>query len=264
MKRLLCLLLSLIACLCLWVSPAIAQDLLPEVAAGLEAQVLELSFDDLPAFESNGFMLGYRDAVFQAEGQAGLERFDAANEAAEFPIPLYDPAREWLAGQFPSEVIKLGDLMYTGAGIEQLTMDSIGALTGIDVENFQLADVPFLRDLTLNDLIGNVPFLGDYALVDLPNLAQQLGATDLNQTLAQLVNSSPIGQLAVAGEALGALQVADLPNLGTTKLGALPDIGDEVVANVPGLSVLSFGDFPGMEMVGGLIPLAKQDIILWR
>ena len=260
MKRSLCLLLSLIACLCVWVSPAIAQDLLPEVAEGLEAQVLELSFDDLPAFESNGFMLGYRDAVFQAEGQAGLERFDAANEAAGFPIPLYDPAREWLAGQFPSEVIKLGDLLYTGAGIEQLTMDSIGALTGIDIENFQIADVPFLRDLTLNDLVGNVPFLGDYALVDLPNLAQQLGATDLNQTLAQLVNSSSIGQLAVAGEALGALQMADLPNLGATKLGALPDIGDQVVANVPGLSVLSFGDFPGMAMVGGLIPLAKQDI----
>ena len=124
MKRLLCLLLSLIACLCLWVSPAIAQDFLPEVAAGLEVQVLKLSFDDLPAFESNGFMLSYRDAVFQAEGQVGLERFDAANEAAGFPIPLYDPAREWLAGQFPSEVIKLGDLLYTGAGVEQLTMDS--------------------------------------------------------------------------------------------------------------------------------------------
>ena len=109
-------------------------------------------------------------------------------------------------------------------------------------------------------MVGNVPFLGDYALVDLPNLAQQLGATDLNQTLAQLVNSSSIGQLAVAGEALGALQMADLPNLGATKLGALPDIGDQVVANVPGLSVLSFGDFPGMAMIGGLIPLAKQDI----
>ena len=48
-------------------------------------------------------------------------------QAAQDSLP-YDPAREWLAGQFPSEVIKLGDLMYTGAGIEQLTMDAIGAL----------------------------------------------------------------------------------------------------------------------------------------
>ncbi|NJM99414.1 MAG: hypothetical protein HC800_21775 [Phormidesmis sp. RL_2_1] len=258
MKRFLCLLLSLIACLCVWVSPAVAQEMLPEVADGLEAQVLGLSFDDLPAFESDGFVLGYRDAVFQVEGQQGVYSFDANSEQYEF---FYDPAREWIAGQFPSEVIKLGDLMYTGAGIEQLTMDSIGALTGIDIENFQLADVPFLSDLTLNDLIGNVPFLGDYSLMDLPGLAQQVGAIDLDETLGQFVlENSPIGQIPVVGEVLGTLQVADLPNLGVTKLGDLPHIGDDVVANVPGLSILSFGDFPGMGMISGLIPLAKQDI----
>ena len=258
MKSLLCLLLSFIACLCLWVSPAIAQEMLPEVAEGLEAQVLALSFDDLPAFEHGGFVLGYRDAVFQVEGQQGVYNFDASSEQYE---SFYDPAREWIAGQFPSEVIKLGDLMYTGAGIEQLTMDGIGALTGINVENFQLAEVPFLRDLTLNDLIGNVPFLGDYSLMDLPDLAQQIGAIDLDETLGQFVlENSPIGQLPVVGDVLGSLQVAALPNLGVTKLGDLPKIGDDVVANVPGLSVLSFGDFPGMKMAGGLIPLAKQDI----
>ena len=258
MKRLLCLLLSFIACLCVWVSPAIAQDISPEVADSLEAQILNLSFDDLPAFEQDGFVLGYRDAIFQAEGQTGVDNFDAIAEQYEIP---YDPAREWLAGQFPSEVIKIGDLMNTGMGIEQLTMDSIGELTGIDIENFQLADVPFLQNLTLNDLVGKVPFLGDYALVDMPNLAQQLGAANLDETLGQFVlENSAVGELPVVGEAIGALQVADLPNLGATKLGELPKIGDDVVANVPGLSVMSLGSFPGMSMVGGLIPLAKQDI----
>ncbi|CAN5846046.1 hypothetical protein BH23CYA1_BH23CYA1_09610 [soil metagenome] len=258
MKRLLCLLLSFIACLCVWVSPAVAQEISPAVAEGLEAQVLGLSFDDLPAFEQGGFMLGYRDAIFQAEGQAGVDRFD--QQAAQFELP-YDPAREWVAGQFPSEVIKVGDLMGTGAGIEQLTMDSIGQLTGIDIENFQLADVRFLQNVTLSDLVGKVPFLGDYSLADLPNLAQQIGAVNLDETLGQLVlENSPIGQLPVVGDVLGTLQVADLPNLGAAKLGDLPDIGDDVIANVPGLSVLQFGSFPGMGMVGGLIPLAKQDI----
>ena len=257
MKRLLCLLLSLIACLCVWVSPA-AAEISPEVAEGLEAQVLGLSFDDLPAFEQGGFVLGYRDAIFQAEGQAGVDNFDANSEQYEIP---YDPAREWVAGQFPSEVIKVGDLMGTGAGIEQLTMDSIGQLTGIDIENFQLADIPFLQNVTLSDLVGKVPFLGDYSLSDLPNLAQQLGVGDLDETLGQLVmKNSPIGQLPVVGDVLGTLQVSDLPNLGAAKLGDLPDIGDDVVANVPGLSVLQFGSFPGMGLVGGLIPLAKQDI----
>ena len=252
MKRLLYLLLSFIACLCVWVSPAVAQEISPEVAAGLEAQVLGLSFDDLPAFEQGGFMLGYRDAIFQTEGQVGVDNFDANSEQYEIP---YDPAREWIAGQFPSEVIKLGDLMGTGAGIEQLTMDGIGQLTGIDIENFQLADVPFLQNVTLSDLVGKVPFLGDYTLADLPNLAQQIGAADLDKTLGQLVlENSPVGQLPVVGDVLGTLQVADLPNLGAAKLGDLPDIGDDVVANVPGLSILPFGSFPGMGLVGGLIP----------
>ena len=258
MKRLLCLLLSLIACLCVWVSPAVAQEISPEVTDGLEAQILGLSFDDLPAFESDGFMLGYRDTIFQVEGQTGVDRYD---EATAGYMPAYDPAREWIAGQFPSEVIKLGDLMYTGAGIEQLTMDTIGALTGIDIENFQLADVPFLRDFTLSDLVGDVPFLGDYALVDLPDLAEQIGGGGSEEMLSQyLANHPDIAQMTVAGSVLGALQVSDVPNLGATHLGEMPEVGDDMVANVPGLSVLSFEDFPGMKMAGGLIPLAKQDI----
>lgn len=258
MRRLLCLLLSFIASLCLWVSPTLAQNVSAEVAEGLEAQVLGLSFDDLPAFEQGGFVLGYRDAIFQVEGQAGVDNFDALAEQYEIP---YDPAREWIAGQFPSEVIKLGDIMNTGAGIEQLTMDTIGELTGIDIENFQLADVPFLQNVTLSDLVGKVPFLGDYSLAELPNLAQQIGAAGLDKTLGQFVlENSAVGQLPVVSETLGALQVADLPNLSAAKLGDLPNIGDEVVANVPGLSVLQFGSFPGLSMVGGLIPLAKQDI----
>ena len=217
MRRILCLLLSFIACLCLWTSPALAQEVLPEVADSLEAEVLRLSFDDLPAFESNGFMLGYRDTIFQAEGQEGVDNYDQQMEGYQ---PPYDPAREWLAGQFPSEVIKVGDLMYSGAGIEQLTMDSIGQLTGIDIENFQLADVPFLRDLTLNDLMGDVPFLGDFALSDMPTLAEQIGGTGSEQMLSEYLSSNPeMGQMTVGDSALGSVQVSDVPNLSSTHLG---------------------------------------------
>lgn len=258
MKRLLYFLLLFFACMTLWGSPAIAQGVPTEIADSLEAQVSQLSFSDLPAFESDGFMLGYRESIFQVEGQAGLERYDRALEGL---IPLYDPAREWVAGQFPDEVIKLGDLMFTGAGIEQLTLDSIGQMTGIDIENFQLGDVPFLSDFTLSDLVGDVPFLGDYSLVNLPNLAEQLGAVGLDEMLSQyLFNHPDIGQLPVAGELLSSLQVADIPNLGATHLGEMPEIGDDVIANVPGLSVLQFGQYPGLEMVGNLVPIAKQDI----
>ena len=258
MKRLLCLFLSFIACLCIWVSPATAQDISPEVAESLEAQVLGLSFDDLPAFEQNGFMLGYRDSIFQVEGQAGVDQYDQQTEGYQQP---YDPAREWIAGQFPSEIIKVGDLMYSGAGIEQLTMDTIGQLTGIDIENFQLADVPFLRDLTLNDLVGDVPFLGDYALVDMPNLAEQIGGATSDQMLSEYLSSNPkIGQMTVGDTSLGSVQVSDVPNLGSTHLGEMPEVGDDSIANVPGLSVMQFGQYPGLEMVGGLIPIAKQDI----
>ena len=258
MKRILCLLLSFIACLCLWTSPALAQEVLPEVADSLEAEVLRLSFDDLPAFESDGFMLGYRDTIFQIEGQEGVDSYDQQIEGYQ---PPYDPAREWIAGQFPSEVIKMGDLMYSGAGIEQLTMDDIGQLTGIDIESFQLADVPFLQDFTLSDLVGDVPFLGDYALADIPNIADKIGGSGSEDMLSQYLADNPdIAQMTVGNSELGSLQVSDVPNLGATKMGEMPEVGDDVVANVPGLSTAQFGSFPGLEMVGGLIPIAKQDI----
>ena len=259
MKRFLYLLLSLIACLCVWCPPVIAQGISPEAADSLEAQVLGLSFDELPAFEQGGFMLGYRDAVFQAEGQAGLNDFD--EQAEQYNIP-YDPAREWIAGQFPREVIEVGDLMYTGMGTEQLTMDTIGQLTGLDIENFQLADIPFLQDFTLSDLVGDVPFLGDYALTDLPNLAEQIGGAGSEDMLSQYLSNNPgIAQMSVGDSSLGSLQVSDVPNLGATKLGEMPEVGDDTVANVPGLSVMQFANFPGLEeMAGGMIPLAKQDI----
>lgn len=260
MKRLFCLLLSFIAYLCIWASPASAQEISPEVADSLEAQILGLSFDDLPAFETDGFMLGYRDTIFQAEGQAGVDRYDQETEGYQ---PPYDPAREWLAGQFPSEVIKLGDLMYTGAGIEQLTMGDIGQLTGIDIENFQLADIPFLQDFTLSNLVGDVPFLGDYALVDLPKLAETIGGAGSEEMLSQYLTNNPeIGQMTIADSELGSLQVSDVPNLDSTHLGEMPEVGDDVIANVPGLSVMQFNQYPGLEMVGGLIPIAKQDISL--
>ncbi|MEO0648349.1 MAG: M23 family metallopeptidase [Cyanobacteria bacterium J06650_10] len=258
MKRLFYLLSVFLIWLCIWCAPVSAQDLSPDVSDSLEAQILELSFDDLPAFEGDGFMLGYRDTIFQAEGQAGVDHYDEAIAGYESP---YDPAREWIAGQFPSEVIKLGDLMYTGIGIEQLTMDGIGQITGIDIENFQLADVPFLRDLTLSDLVGDVPFLGDYALVDLPNLVERIGGSGSQEMLSQYLASNPdIADMSIAESGLGSLQVSDVPNLGATKLGEIPEVGDDVIANVPGLSIMQFGSYPGLEMVGGLIPIAKQDI----
>ncbi|PZO18190.1 MAG: hypothetical protein DCF25_10190 [Leptolyngbya foveolarum] len=239
-------------------SPALAQEISPDVSESLEAEVLRLSFDDLPAFESDGFMLGYRDTIFQVEGQVGVDNYDQQIEGYQ---PPYDPAREWIAGQFPSEVIKMGDLMYTGAGIEQLTMDDIGQLTGLDIENFQLADVPFLQDFTLSDLVGDVPFLGDYALADIPNLADKIGGAGSEDMLSQyLANNPDIGQMTIGNSELGSLQVSDVPNLGATKMGEMPEVGDDVVANVPGLSAAQFGSFPGLEMVGGLIPIAKQDI----
>ena len=258
MKRLLCLLLLFVSSLCIWVSPAIAQEISPEVAESLEAQVLNLSFDDLPAFEQGGFMLGYRDTIFQIEGQAGVDQYDQQTEGYQ---PPYDPAREWIAGQFPSEIIKVGDLMYSGAGIEQLTMETIGQLTGIDIDSFQLADVPFLRDLTLSDLVGDVPFLGDYALVDMPNLAEQIGGAGSEQMLLEYLADNPeIAQMTVGETSLGSVKVSDVPNLGSTHLGEMPEVGDDVIANVPGLSVMQFGSYPGLEIIGKLIPIAKQDI----
>ncbi|EDX82782.1 M23 peptidase domain protein [Synechococcus sp. PCC 7335] len=258
MKRFLCFLLSFIVVLCLWCRPAIAQEGSTDVSDSLEILASQLSFDDLPAFESDGFMLSERDVVFQLEGQTSLDNYDAQMEGYE---NNYNLSREWFAGEYPSDVIKLGDVMYTGAGLEELSLGDIAQGVGFDIQGYQLADVPFLQDFTLNELVNDVPYLGDYSLADMPELAERIGGSGSEETLSQyLANNPEIGELTLSSAELGDLQVADVPNLDATALGDMPEAEDEEISNVPGLSTLQFGQYPGLEIVGGLIPIAKQDI----
>lgn len=248
---------SLIAVFCLMPS-AMAQS--QNEPPSVESEVLELSISDMGPMESSGSIPSYRDAVYSVEGESGLIKFDQAIDEEKDYIN-YDPAREWVEGQFPADVIKVGDL--SDIGVEQLTLDYISQSTGLDVASKSLSELPFLQGLTVNDLLLNVPYLKDFELSEMPEFAEAVGLEGFDGALVEAIQQNPrVGEMQLAEGQLGEVSVEEIPNLDKTQVGSIPGASDNVVSNVPGLDNLQLKQFPGLEgIAGGLIPLAKQDVV---
>lgn len=240
-----------------FVPPAIAQS--QDIGYGIETEVMEMSISDMGPLESNGSFPSYRDAVYAVQGESGLLTFDQAVENGEETLE-YNPAREWVAGQFPTDVIEVGDL--SEMGVEQLTLDYLAQTTGLDISSKKLSSLRFLQGLNVNDLLLNVPYLKDFELSEMPSFASAIGMQNFDGSLVEAIQNNPeVGEMQLTEGELGEVEVEEIPNLDNTQLGKIPGVGDNVVANVPGLDNLQLKNFPSLEgMAGGLIPLAKQDI----
>jgi murein DD-endopeptidase MepM/ murein hydrolase activator NlpD len=230
----------------------------------VEAEVMEMSFADMGPLKASGSIPSFRDSIYSTEGEAGLLKFDTALSENEQAL-VYNPAREWFEGQYPADVVKVGDLMGTNIGVEALTLDYLSENTNIDLSGATLREIPFLRGVTVNDLIGNVPYLGDFKVSDIGGFAGATGLEGFDGSVIEAVREVPdIGELLVTDGALGEVAVADIPNLATTPIGTIPGVGDNVISNVPGLENLDFGKYPGFDLAKGLIPVAKQDIVFGK
>jgi murein DD-endopeptidase MepM/ murein hydrolase activator NlpD len=235
----------------------------PALADGssVEAEVMEMSFADMGPLKTSGSVPSFRDSIYSTEGELGLREFDTALSESEAAL-VYNPAREWFEGQYPADVVKVGDLMGTNIGVEALTLDYLSQNTNIDLSGATLSEISFLQGVTVNDLIGNVPYLGEYKVSDLGGFAGATGLEGFDGTVIEAVREVPdIGELLVTDEAIGTLPVSDIPNLATTPIGTIPGVGNNVISNVPGLEDLDFGKYPGFDLAEGLIPIAKQDIV---
>jgi murein DD-endopeptidase MepM/ murein hydrolase activator NlpD len=230
----------------------------------VEAEVMEMSFADMGPLKTGGSIPSFRDSIYSTEGEAGLLEFDTALTENEQAL-VYNPAREWFEGQYPADVVKVGDLMGTNIGVEALTLDYLSQNSNIDLLGARLGEVSFLQGVTVNDLIGNVPYLGDFKVSDMGGFAGATGLEGFDGSVIEAVREVPdIGELLVTDGALGEVAVADIPNLATTPIGTIPGVGDNVISNVPGLENLDFGKYPGFDLAKGLIPVAKQDIVFGK
>lgn len=160
--------------------------------------------------------------------------------AGELAVELgYDPKRSWLPGDIPAEVFTLGDFQ-SSLNAERLNLNQIGQLSGLDIANLRIADIPFLQGATLSELIDAVPSLEAFTLKEIPALADIIGG-DLEQTLAEVISlDSVIGDLKIS-DYLGDFSILEIPNLDLTALGNFANWQTWAIAEIPGLADIELG-----------------------
>lgn len=209
-------------------SPAIAQG-----------QIDAVTFNQMPAFEEDG-------------------NWPSLGEYAQ--DVGFDTARSWQAGEYPADVITLGDI---SEGLQPGKF-TLADLTDLDV--IRIADIPLLSELSLAELIETIPFLKDWPIEEIAGLSNALAAwTADEQAFSSLGDAlsqhSEIGSLPT-GQVIGEQAVSSIPNVESVTIEEFPRYESQSVASIPGLSDIPLSSFPAQtsHLSYSPIPFAKQDI----
>jgi hypothetical protein len=157
MKRAFGLLLSIVFFFCVFTSSAVAQDI-----SAVEA----LSFNQMPAFQEEG----------------------SWPSIGEYAKDLgYDVARAWAAGEFPADVLKVGDIL-DGLHPEEFRLADL-----MDLDTLAISDIPLISEMPFANLLDSVPFSGEWPLEELPGVEEAFAAIGIKaqpaDTLAQVAST---------------------------------------------------------------------------
>lgn len=205
---------------------AIAEDL---------SAVETISFNQMPPFEQDG---GW-PSVGEVAQDIG-----------------YDTARSWQAGEYPVDVLKVGDILELNP--EAFRLSDLAVL-----EEFSIADIALIANLSLASLLKSVPFSGDWPIEELPGVADVLAQTvginvQPTDTLSQIISQYPeLGEMRT-GDVLGELPATTIPNLDVAKISDFEGYQEEGISSIPGLGSVALGEFP--NPLDLLHVTAKQDI----
>jgi len=163
MRRLLSVWLTVVVCFFVvvlgFMPYAISEDL---------SAVETTTFNQLPPFEHDGSWPSIEE-VAQDTG--------------------YETARSWQAGEYPVDVLKVGDIAELHPGAfrlsELMSLDSIS-----------IADIGLISDLPLASLLKAIPFFGEWPVEQMPGIAEMLAqATGIDvqptDTLNQAISKHP-------------------------------------------------------------------------
>ena len=177
-----------------------------------------MTFNSLPAYEEPGDIVS----------------------AGELSVELgYDPGRHWEAGDFPSEVFTLGDFQ-SSLNIEGLNLDQISQLSGTDLSQLRIADIPFFEGKTLAEIVDVVPSLKDFTLGEIPALAEVIDF-DLSARLSEVLDADELlGELNFS-DLLGDFSITDIPNLDLAALETFSDWQAKAISEIPGLGDVELG-----------------------
>ncbi|HBL12330.1 MAG TPA: hypothetical protein DD379_13160 [Cyanobacteria bacterium UBA11162] len=204
-----------------------------------------ISFNSLPAIGESGSF----PSTSEINQQAG-----------------YDLSRTWQAGQKPSEFLKLGDFE-TSFKLQNFSLEQIADLVGNDLNNLSLKDFGVMLDQSLQGLVDAIPELKDKAIASIAPvqdlLTTNIGATfDPNETIGEFLNKSPnLGELKLSSIDLSQYGLDTIPRLESTPIGAFENWQNSFIEKIPGLSNVSFSQFPGGVSATGT-DVGTADLIL--
>ena len=118
----------------------------------------------------------------------------------------YDTARSWRAGEYPVDVLKLGDILELDPGAFRLS-----ELANLD--ELAIADIGLVANLSLNEMLKAVPFSGEWPIEEMLGVAETLRQTvgvsvQPTDTLSQVIGQYPeLGEMRT-GDAFGELPAA--------------------------------------------------------
>lgn len=230
MRRLLLIWLTVVVCFC-----SVALGFVPFAIAGDLSAVEAISFNQMPPFEQGG-------------------NWPSVGEVAQ--DIGYETARSWQAGEYPVDVLQVGDILELHPEIFRLSeLVALG--------EFSIADIGLLADLPLASLLKSLPFSGDWPIEQMPGVAETLAQTvgiDLQPTesLNQAIAKYPeLGEMST-GDVLGELPADTIPNLEISQISDFEGYQDYSLSSIPGLGDIALGDFPNpLELLN---VTAQQDI----
>ncbi len=168
----------------------------------------------------------------------------------------YDTARSWQAGEYPVDVLKVGDILELNP--EAFRLSELAAL-----EDLSIADIGLIANLPLASLLKSVPFSGEWPIEEMLGVTEALARTagvsvQPTDTLNQVIEQYPeLGEMRT-GDALGELPATTIPNLDVAKISDFEGYQEEGISSIPGLGNVSLGKFP--NPLDLLYVTAKQDI----
>ncbi|HEY9690639.1 MAG TPA: hypothetical protein V6D15_00365 [Oculatellaceae cyanobacterium] len=161
----------------------------------------------------------------------------------------YNPSRTWTAGQTPDQYMTLGD--FNTFKLDKLDLQAIADFAGLDLSQFNLKEFGLINSQTLASLLDAIPSIrklpiSQVGLIEHLLTSQLDSSFNSNQTIDELLQQSPIlGEITLNKLPLENYSLVDsIPELDTTPIGSFQDWQGVKIAQVPGLNIVPFSQFP--------------------
>ncbi len=173
----------------------------------------------------------------------------------------WNPSRAWATGQSAAQLTMLGDVessFHLGA----FSLSDISELTGNPIQNLKLNDLGLTQSQTPASLVKAIPDLGNLNLTQvkpLQDLALNLGV-DGSGSIADILQQNPtFADTPLKALDLKQYSIDSIPGLSQTYLAQFAGWQQSLISQVPGLNMVSFGQFPVPMNIGG-VSLALVDL----